>query len=290
MGHAACRMAAFDTAAFIEEFRRRGVPREAFGDENLRTWAGAIPSPRQGVLQSVATVREAPFVPKDVRVAGAVLDETTGDSKWCAARPAGGAAPGAEAGDVSRWACERRRIPRRGRDARRRRASCRGERRAGRSRARRVLPQPPRSPRRTRPASLAKRATARARGGESAPPPPPRRSGAAARGAERRDRPAATSRGADARACSRRSTSSSPSSSPRSSWQADLENLRTELERRRDPRQRLELLDAFARRLVRRVARSGRRRSASCARRSRRPAPIPRRSALRLPAPGEGER
>jgi hypothetical protein len=33
------------------------------------------------------------------------------------------------------------------------------------------------------------------------------------------------------------------------SWRADLENLRDELERRHDPRQRLELLDAFARRL-----------------------------------------
>src|SRR5688572_7045242 len=78
VGHAACRMAMFDSAAFIEEFRRRGVPRDAFGDESLRTWAGAIASPRQGVLQSVAAVRSAPFVPKDVRVAGVVLDEATG--------------------------------------------------------------------------------------------------------------------------------------------------------------------------------------------------------------------
>src|SRR5262245_36607690 len=72
VGHAACRMAQFDTAAFIEEFRRRGVPREAFGDESLRTWVGAIASPRQGVQISVAAVREAPFVPKDVSVAGVV--------------------------------------------------------------------------------------------------------------------------------------------------------------------------------------------------------------------------
>jgi hypothetical protein len=35
------------------------------------------------------------------------------------------------------------------------------------------------------------------------------------------------------------------------SWRADLEKLRDELERRHDPRQRLELLDAFARRLGR---------------------------------------
>jgi carbonic anhydrase len=78
VGHLACRMAAFDTAGFIEEFRRRGVPRDAFGEDSLRTWAGAIPSPRQGVLDSVAAVREARFLPRDVRVWGAVLDDATG--------------------------------------------------------------------------------------------------------------------------------------------------------------------------------------------------------------------
>jgi carbonic anhydrase len=78
VGHAACRMAAFDSAWFIDAFRGRGVPREAFGPDDLRTWAGAIPSPRQGVLLSAANVAAAPFLPRDVSVAGAVLDEATG--------------------------------------------------------------------------------------------------------------------------------------------------------------------------------------------------------------------
>lgn len=79
LGHTSCRMAAFDSAAFIDAFRRRGVPREGFGSGDLRTWAGAIPNPRQGVLTSAAAIAEAPFLPNDLAIAGGVLDDTTGE-------------------------------------------------------------------------------------------------------------------------------------------------------------------------------------------------------------------
>ena len=49
LGHSSCKMATFDSNTFIDAFRSRGVSREAFGDESLRSWAGAIASPRQGV-------------------------------------------------------------------------------------------------------------------------------------------------------------------------------------------------------------------------------------------------
>jgi carbonic anhydrase len=78
VGHTSCRMAAFRTPEFIDAFRRRGVPREAFGAEDLRSWAGAFAGPRQGVQASVANIRAAPFLPRDLVVWGAVLDDTTG--------------------------------------------------------------------------------------------------------------------------------------------------------------------------------------------------------------------
>jgi carbonic anhydrase len=78
LGHTSCRMAHFDTAAFIDAFRKRGVSRDAFGGEDLRVWAGAVPDPRRGVAQSVESVHAAPFLPKDLSVAGLVLDDTTG--------------------------------------------------------------------------------------------------------------------------------------------------------------------------------------------------------------------
>ncbi len=78
LGHSSCRMADFSTQDFIEAFRGRGVPREAFGDRDLRTWAGATANPRQGVLASASAIAAAPFLPNDLMIAGAVLDDETG--------------------------------------------------------------------------------------------------------------------------------------------------------------------------------------------------------------------
>jgi len=78
VGHTSCRMATFDASQFIETFRKRGVAREAFGPNDLREWAGAIPSPRRGVEISVANILAAPFLPQDITVAGVVLDDESG--------------------------------------------------------------------------------------------------------------------------------------------------------------------------------------------------------------------
>lgn len=78
VGHTSCRMAQFQTSAFIDAFRKRGVARDAFGTQDLREWAGAIPDPARGVHLSVSGIRAASFIPRDLVVAGAVLDDATG--------------------------------------------------------------------------------------------------------------------------------------------------------------------------------------------------------------------
>jgi carbonic anhydrase len=78
VGHTGCRMAGFEASPFIDAFRRRGVPREAFGPQDLRAWAGAVPDARRGVEASVAAVLQAPFLPRDVAVSGLLLDDATG--------------------------------------------------------------------------------------------------------------------------------------------------------------------------------------------------------------------
>jgi carbonic anhydrase len=78
LGHSTCRMASFKSNEFIETFGSRGVQRSAFGTEDLRTWAGAIPNPREGVKQSLAAISAAPFIPADILLAGGVLDDKTG--------------------------------------------------------------------------------------------------------------------------------------------------------------------------------------------------------------------
>jgi carbonic anhydrase len=78
VGHTSCRMATFDTTRFIEAFRRRGVPRDGFGHDDLRVWAGAIADPKRGVQASVGVLRAAPCLPRDLEICGLVLDDTTG--------------------------------------------------------------------------------------------------------------------------------------------------------------------------------------------------------------------
>jgi carbonic anhydrase len=79
MGHRSCRMANFDTPGFVDAFRKRGVSREAFGSDDLSGWAGAIADPRRGVETTVANLRAAPFLPRDLSIAGVVLDDETGE-------------------------------------------------------------------------------------------------------------------------------------------------------------------------------------------------------------------
>ena len=78
VGHTSCRMADFKAAEFADLFRGRGVSRDAFGAEDLREWAGAIPDPRRGVQASMHTIASAAYMPRDVSVFGFVLDDTTG--------------------------------------------------------------------------------------------------------------------------------------------------------------------------------------------------------------------
>ncbi|MEM9594545.1 MAG: carbonic anhydrase [Acidobacteriota bacterium] len=78
LGHSSCKMASFETSSFVDTFRRRGVAREAFGDGDLRTWAGAIATPRDGVLRSMDVLRSSPALPRDLEIAGALLDDRTG--------------------------------------------------------------------------------------------------------------------------------------------------------------------------------------------------------------------
>jgi len=78
LGHSSCRMATFETSAFIDSFRRRGVARTAFGDGDLRDWAGAIATPRRGVDEAITALAGAPFLPEDLSIAGLLLDDTTG--------------------------------------------------------------------------------------------------------------------------------------------------------------------------------------------------------------------
>jgi carbonic anhydrase len=92
VGHTSCRMASFETAAFVDAFRARGVRREAFGAGDLRDWAGAIPDPRRGVLASVANIKAATLLPPDLEVTGLLLNDESGALEILVATDSRGAA------------------------------------------------------------------------------------------------------------------------------------------------------------------------------------------------------
>jgi hypothetical protein len=258
-------MAAFDTGAFIEEFRRRGVPREAFGDEDLRAWAGAIASPRQGVLVSVAAVREAPFVPRDVRVGGVVLDEVSGELEvvvrpdqaidGAVGAPVAGAGREPAPANLGGGAIIAGPVPTA--------TAAPPTRPSPATPAAAAPPAPAKRPARPAPAEPAPPAPpsppheritlnqARERAARSTAAPTATPAPAAAAGAARGGRPAAgDSRVAQTREMLQAVEDFLTLIGSQEHWRADLENLRDELERRTDTRQRIELLDAFARRLA----------------------------------------
>jgi hypothetical protein len=183
----------------------------------------------------MAAFDKAPFVPKDVRVAGVVLDETTGALELIVRpdQPVEGAgatiATSAGAGAMpARTPSEMASGPGVGSAATPPSAA-----QAAATAAPPPVPPPPAG------AMTGKLSKARDRAARSTSASQPAPATAASGG----------SRVAQTRAMLKAVEDFLTIIESKESWRADLANLRDELERRRDPRQRLELLDAFARRL-----------------------------------------
>jgi carbonic anhydrase len=78
VGHTDCALASFSAADAAESFRKAGVPRSAFGDEDLRTWFGAFSSARSNVAEGVSALRRSGLLPPALKVHGLVIDSQSG--------------------------------------------------------------------------------------------------------------------------------------------------------------------------------------------------------------------
>ncbi len=99
VGHTDCALSRFSASDVIESFRKAGVPRSAFGDDDLRTWFGAFSDARENVLRGVEFLRRSAVLPRGVKVHGAMLGTEKGELEvvWDGdAAPAEAAPPGAE--------------------------------------------------------------------------------------------------------------------------------------------------------------------------------------------------
>jgi carbonic anhydrase len=78
VGHTDCNLANFSTNEVVERFRQSAIPRTAFGEEDLRTWFGALSGIRDNVISSIDYLRRSGIVPGSVKIHGLILDTGTG--------------------------------------------------------------------------------------------------------------------------------------------------------------------------------------------------------------------
>lgn len=78
VGHTDCSMAAFSVNEVADSFRKAGIPRSAFGNEDLRAWFGAYTSIRDNLIGSIEYLRKSGLVPADRKIHGLILDTNQG--------------------------------------------------------------------------------------------------------------------------------------------------------------------------------------------------------------------
>ncbi len=78
LGHTDCGLANFAAVDVAEAFRKAGIPRTAFGDEDLRTWFGAFAGIKDNVLAAVGYLRNSGIVPQAVKIHGLIIDTARG--------------------------------------------------------------------------------------------------------------------------------------------------------------------------------------------------------------------
>jgi carbonic anhydrase len=78
VGHTDCGLANFSAADVAENFRKGGILRTAFGDQDLRSWFGAFANIRDNVLGSIDYIRKSGLVPGDIKIHGLIFDTNQG--------------------------------------------------------------------------------------------------------------------------------------------------------------------------------------------------------------------
>ena len=78
IGHTGCGMAQFQAKEVIDNFRAAGIPRSAFGEEDLRIWFGAFSDIRSNVLRSIDCLRRCGIVSPSIKIHGLIMDTLSG--------------------------------------------------------------------------------------------------------------------------------------------------------------------------------------------------------------------
>jgi len=78
VGHTDCGLSNFSVSEVTENFRKAGIPRAAFGHEDLRSWFGAFADIRGNVLRGIEYLRKSSLAPPTIKTHGLILDTESG--------------------------------------------------------------------------------------------------------------------------------------------------------------------------------------------------------------------
>ncbi len=79
VGHTDCALASFSASEVAESFRKAGIPRSAFGDQDLRSWFGAFADVRVNVREAVRYLRESSLMPRNIKIHGLIIGIEKGE-------------------------------------------------------------------------------------------------------------------------------------------------------------------------------------------------------------------
>ncbi len=79
VGHTDCGMAGFSVPAVVECFRQQGIPRDAFGNDDIREWFGAFTDIRANLRNSIENLRNSGLIPAGIKVHGVIVDTIQGN-------------------------------------------------------------------------------------------------------------------------------------------------------------------------------------------------------------------
>ena len=78
VGHTDCRMAG-DLMPILDEMRRGGVPRDAFGNRDPREWFGILAGIESNVRNVLEMLKRSPLLPAGVSLYGLIIDSESGE-------------------------------------------------------------------------------------------------------------------------------------------------------------------------------------------------------------------
>ncbi|WP_120169204.1 beta-class carbonic anhydrase [Thermohalobacter berrensis] len=79
VGHKDCGMAKQDLDDIKNKMIERGIPEEEINKIDLKEWTGIIDNESENVKEVVNKLKNSPYIPKDVKIHGLVIDPNSGE-------------------------------------------------------------------------------------------------------------------------------------------------------------------------------------------------------------------